>query len=130
MKGNALLGDVIFHHALPFALVESEKFAKFLAFVSPGFKFVSEETIAGPVLDKAHAKTVLQVTKKLQEQGSVTLGCDGSSDGCSDPITHVVALTRDCPPFLLREVPHLEEKHSVKNILKLLDEDVKSLEIV
>lgn len=98
-----------------------------MAFISPGFKPVSRQTLSKSLLESTYTKTLAAVTLKLQEQKAVTLGCDGSSDGCQDPITHIVAVTKGCPPFLLREVSHYTEDHSSANILITLDEDVKYL---
>jgi hypothetical protein len=101
-----------------------------LSFVAPGFQLASRKAIGGTLLNSSYERTLSQVNKTLQAERVVTLGCDGSSDGCQDPITHVVALTRNCPPFLLREVIHLEEEHSAHNITLELDKDVAELEQV
>ena len=125
-----MLSDAIFYDALPFSFIESERFQKFVQFIAPGFKLVTSHTTGETLLNAAYLKTKVRVDTKLQEQTSVTIGCDGSSDGSQDPITHIIAITNDCQPFLLREVPHLDEKHTAENITRLLDEDVAELKKV
>lgn len=82
------------------------------------------------MLDEVYQDVKQEVQKKLQEEQKVTLGCDGSSDGCQEPITHIVALTSNYPPFLVREVVHRDEEHSASNILGIIDEDVSNLKAV
>jgi nucleoside diphosphate kinase len=130
LKGTRLIGELIYQEALPFALVESVSFQKVIAFFAPGFRVPSRQTMSGSSLQASYATTKAEVDKKLQEQKVVTLGCDGSSDGCQDPITHIIAITGDQTTFLLREVAHLEEEHSAENITLELDKDIASLATV
>jgi hypothetical protein len=125
-----LLAAAIYHDVLPFTTPESVYFKRFIDFIAPGFQLASRQAVAGSLLDSIYAETQKEVVLKLQEEKKVTLGCDGSSDGCQEPITHVIAITKSCQPFLLREVVHRDEEHSASNILTLLDADVYSLEQV
>jgi hypothetical protein len=125
-----LLAEAIFYEALPFSLTESVSFKRFIAFIAPGFIMACQQTIAGPCLEKGYKATEQAVTTKLQAALQVTLGCDGSADGCKEPITHVIAIAPDCLPFLLREVPYYVEEHTHENISAVLNEDIAALEKV
>jgi hypothetical protein len=125
-----LLAEAIYYDALPFSIAESVYFKKFIDFITPGFQLSCRQTIAGSLLNSIYEETEKEVTLKLQEEQKVTLGCDGSSDGCQEPITHVIAITKTCLPLLLREVIHLDEEHSASNILTILDDDVTRLKKV
>eukprot|EP01127_Copromyxa_protea_P013968 TRINITY_DN381_c0_g1_i18.p1 TRINITY_DN381_c0_g1~~TRINITY_DN381_c0_g1_i18.p1 ORF type:complete len:373 (-),score=46.18 TRINITY_DN381_c0_g1_i18:722-1840(-) len=127
-KANILLANLIYNHCLPFALVDAPEFIEFVSYLSDGqFKPTTRQTLAVPTLEKIYQNTKAEVEAKLIAEKVVTLGCDGSSDGCQDPITHIIAITSDYTPFLLQEVLHNEEAHTSDLILEEIDGVVSSL---
>jgi hypothetical protein len=78
------------------------------------------------LLIEAYNTTKRRVNTRLEEAKKATLGCDGSSDGCQDLITHTAGTTGNLP-FLLRKVAHLAEEHTVENIVAFLDQDIADL---
>ena len=75
------------------------------------------------ILNKEAAAKDVKLVKKCVEQilralKSVTIGLDGSSDGCGNPIEHVMAMKGE-HQFLLEEI-HMHSKQ--KNAINLLTE--------
>jgi len=95
-----LLARAIYNAAIPFSFVENQWFKDFLNLAAPNFEPPSEFQIGGLLLNTTFEDVKKDVDTALTESQRVTLLIDGSSDGCSDPITHVVAVTSTGTPLV------------------------------
>lgn len=113
-KAQQLLAYSFYDGALPLSFVENVEFLKFLNFVCPLFVPPNRKKLAGVLLENSYLQVKGEVEKELQQakqvplfiymsKPKVTLGIDGSSDGSSDPISHIVAMLPDTKiTFLLK----------------------------
>jgi hypothetical protein len=126
LQAQQLLANSIFNGAIPFAFVENTAFLQFLHIVAPQFVPPSAKHVGGPLLNNKYNTVQEEVTVVLKAAEGVTLFIDGSSNGCQDPITHVVA-SADNTPIFLKEVLHLDEAHTSERMLEIASECVSEL---
>jgi len=69
-----LFARAVYHASLPFSIVEDEHFVKFMHTVCPSFSLPTRQALSDKYLDSEH------------------LTCDGSSDQCSESVSHMVAI--------------------------------------
>jgi len=127
-----MMADSFYDSSIPFAFAENKLFREFLLFVAPNFRPPSEEKVGNELLTSSYNKLKAQVDDVLVKEKSVVLGIDGSSDGCSDPITHIVNIT-PTRVFLHEEIIYTEKAHTSENILSDLNkakEELNTLGVV
>jgi hypothetical protein len=125
-----LLANTLFASTIPFAFVEAQGLAEFLYFVAPQFTLPTAKLIGSTLLDKQYNKIKNKVETALKAKKGVTLFVDGSADNCQDPITHILVASANETPFLLKEVPHLQEPHTSVEILCITNECVAELKAI
>jgi hypothetical protein len=106
----------MFSNALAFRLVKDPDFVEFLQYINPSFKIPTRQAISDKYLSAEEARLQNKVKKHLQQQGSVVLVPDGSSDSCQEPITHIVVVPPDQNPCLYQVINHHTDKHTAENI--------------
>lgn len=100
-QSRVLLSQCLYSSDLPFQFTESPSFQKFCASLNPDFVPPTRQSMGEGYLKKEHDRLEETILKRLKNT-QVTLVPDGSTDGCQEPITHIMALDYDNLPFLLK----------------------------
>eukprot|EP01127_Copromyxa_protea_P010323 TRINITY_DN2511_c0_g1_i5.p1 TRINITY_DN2511_c0_g1~~TRINITY_DN2511_c0_g1_i5.p1 ORF type:complete len:594 (-),score=80.92 TRINITY_DN2511_c0_g1_i5:2252-4033(-) len=124
---RVLLSQALFDHDIPWKFVESSGFKNFIAKLNPCFTPQTRHSLSEVYLDKEYQR--LQDLIAQETKGDlVTLIPDGSTDGCQEPITHIMAVGSNNIPYLHKVLIHTTEKHTTENLVDKMVECVNELE--
>lgn len=126
-QSRVLLSQCLYSSDLPFQFTESPSFQKFCASLNPDFVPPTRQSMGEGYLKKEHDRLEETILKRLKNT-QVTLVPDGSTDGCQEPITHIMALDYDNLPFLLKVINHGTEEHTSEHLVTHIVECIRWLE--
>eukprot|EP01125_Pyxidicula_operculata_P015731 TRINITY_DN5366_c0_g1_i1.p1 TRINITY_DN5366_c0_g1~~TRINITY_DN5366_c0_g1_i1.p1 ORF type:complete len:593 (+),score=53.78 TRINITY_DN5366_c0_g1_i1:226-1779(+) len=128
LTGQHLLAELIYRECLPFSLVMSEHFLKFVRFLNPSFVPQNRQSLSEHFLDSAYNYTKNEVNLSIQMEGGVTLAYDGSSDRDNEQFSHLGVIVPSTNRFLITEtIIHDTEKKGSEMILQQVETLIDTL---
>eukprot|EP01083_Nonionella_stella_P177411 623451_1 len=118
---------LITKRSLPLTIVNSDEFIRFCQGLNESWPVPNYDNVSNELLDEFYELCEGHVNDILKSWPSCTFGLDGSDDGCSDPIEHVLAM-RGKIAFLLDEYQMYNTEKSADNLKKLLDKALQRLD--
>ncbi len=110
-KARIMLAKAIYSGAAPFTFVENPDFEAFCSFISgQTFKNPSRQLVGGDLLKEVVLETMKEVWLEIQRAQAVTFATDGTTDGCQELVSHVLAILPNHKVFLIQVICHGSEK--------------------
>jgi hypothetical protein len=122
-KLNMMIGRAIYDAALPFTIVENQKFIDFIKCLRPSYNLPCRKSIATSIMDKIYSQIKTSVTQMLEQSTSLSMLCDGWSDINNTPILNIIFTTPE--PVFYKAVHTQLERHTGKFIFEILNEAIE-----